>query len=102
MKFGSGMALSVAAASSPVAVLHDISFSSSRIRSSLAQRRAASRSLSLMAVAIGLHIVEPPEIETADAVGLEGFGEIDAVLEQRVLLLEVEVGVELVAALALL
>ena len=50
--------------------------------------------------AIGLLIFEAPEIEAADAVGLEGFAEIDAACEHFVLLLEVEVGVELIAARA--
>ena len=68
----------------------------------LAQVRAASRSLSLMASRYGFGIVEPPEIETANAVGLESLAKIDAALQHRVLLLEVEVGVELVAARPLL
>ncbi len=49
MKFLLGIAFSTAADSSPVAVLHDISFSSSRIRLLFAQVSAAVRSLSLMA-----------------------------------------------------
>ena len=47
-------------------------------------------------------VIEAPEIEAADAIGVEGFREVDAVLEQRVLLFEIEVGIELVATLALL
>ena len=49
-------------------------------------------------VAIGLLIVETPEVEAADAVSLECLAELDAAFEYLVLLLEVEVGVELIAA----
>ena len=81
MKFGS---LDSAAALRPLLCrcrcCTSISFSSSRIRSCLAQSRAAWRSLSLMAVAIGLGFFEPPEIEAADAIGLERFAKIDAAL----------------------
>ena len=102
MKFGSGIALRVAAASLPVPVLHAISFSSSRIRLCFG---AAARGLAQLVVdglAIGLYIFESPEIEAANAIGMKGFAEFDAAVEHRVLLLEVEVGVELVAARALL
>ena len=51
--------------------------------------------------AIGLHVIETPEIEAADAVGVESFGELDAVVEQVFLLFEGEVGLEVVAAFAL-
>src|SRR5580700_379820 len=53
MKFLSGIAFSAAAASSPVAVLHDISFSSRRTRFSLAQRSAACCSFVLIAARYG-------------------------------------------------
>src|ERR1700722_11277247 len=42
-------------------------------------------------------VVEAPEIEAADAVGVEGFGEGDAAVKDVGLLVESEVGLELVA-----
>src|SRR6202043_2131472 len=53
MKFLFGIAFSTAAASSPVAVLQDISFSSKRTRLSLAQRSAACCSLALIEARYG-------------------------------------------------
>ena len=53
MKFLLGIAFSTAADSSPVAVLHDISFSSNKMRLSLAQRSAACCSLALIAARYG-------------------------------------------------
>ena len=43
-------------------------------------------------------ILEPPEIEAADAIGLKRFAKFNAAAEHLILLLEVEVGAELVAA----
>ena len=48
-------------------------------------------------VAIRLLIVEPPEVEAADAIGLEDFCEFYAVFEQLLLLLEIEIRVKLIA-----
>jgi hypothetical protein len=53
IKLLSGIAFSTAADSSPVAVLHDISFSSRRMRFTLAQRSAARCSLALIAARYG-------------------------------------------------
>src|SRR5207247_10563900 len=46
-----------------------------------------------------LRIVEPPEVETADAVRLEELCQRDAAFEQLVLRVGIEVGVKLVAFL---
>src|SRR5262249_5519000 len=48
-------------------------------------------------LAIWRGIVESPEIEAADPVGVEGFCHLDASLQGLVLLLESKVGVEFVA-----
>src|SRR5262249_26875655 len=46
---------------------------------------------------IGRLIVEPPEIEAAHSVSVEGFRQLNATLEQLVLLFECEIGIELIA-----
>jgi len=50
----------------------------------------------------GLGVVEAPEVEAADFVSAEGFGEVDGVLEDGVLLLEIGVGSELIALFGVL
>ena len=97
MKFLLGMAFRTAADSSPVAVLQAISFSSSRIRLLLAQVSAARAQLVVDGGAVGRLIVQPPEVEAADAIGLELLGQFDTVFQQLILLLEIEAGMELVA-----
>ena len=98
MKFGSVTAASVAADSAPVAVLHAISFSSNKNHLVL---RAALRRLAQLVVdgrAIRLHILQPPEIEAANAIRRERLGQLDALLQQRILRLEIGVGMKLIAA----
>ena len=48
--------------------------------------------------AVGFLVFEPPEIEAADAVGLEGLRQLDAMIEQCGLCLEIEIGVKLIVA----
>ena len=47
--------------------------------------------------AVRLGVIETPEVKAADAIGVEGLRQLDAVLEKHVLLFEVEFGVELIA-----
>src|SRR5258708_31009567 len=53
--------------------------------------------LGINVFAVGRLIVKPPEIKTAYAVGLERPGELDAALQNFILLIKGEVGVELIA-----
>ena len=46
--------------------------------------------------AIGLRVIETPEVEAANAVGLELLGEFDAAFEDFVLLFEIEAGAEVI------
>ena len=68
-----------------------------------AQARAAWRSFSLIAVAIGLHDLSSRQKSKQRMRSVSKvLASIDAMLEHVVLLLEIEVGVELVAVSALL
>ena len=88
-------AFSRRAASAPVAVLHAYSFSSVSVRPVRAALTAACAHAIVDRLAMRRLIVEPPEVEDADAAVLNVFASVERALEQLVLLLEGEVGAEL-------